>query len=63
MSATEPAECPDDDHDWSYHSDTEGDGVYTMQYFWRECDVCGKQESVDGCDLPCDDDWYDERMP
>lgn len=30
------------DHDWKFHSDSQGDGWMTESYYWWECESCGE---------------------
>lgn len=46
------------DHEFSYHEDTIGDGLYTATERWLECDHCGDRRSADWRDVPSYDDWY-----
>lgn len=49
---------PEEDHDWKYKSDWEGDPEVingTQSFYYRVCEQCGKEESVSAEDMPQDD--------
>lgn len=49
------------EHEWSYHSDWEGDpGVIngTHTFYFKRCTVCDEEEGCDRSDIPEDDGDY-----
>lgn len=45
------------DHEWTVHQDWQGDGLWTQNYYWLECDFCrdtlpATYEDFDADELP-----------